>query len=139
MPDTDAPDRPLLVLIAGPYLSGTNGDPTKIAANRARLKAFFDELEPLRRQFGCSFGQLMIAWTLASGSVSVALCGARTRAQATENATAGALELPEEAVQRIDDAASHRVVLCQRDHFLDIQMGAVGVGLRGSGGFGAGR
>ena len=76
------------------------------ATNRARLKAFFDELEPLRRQFGCSFGQLMIAWTLASGSVSVALCGARTRAQATENATAGALELPEEAVQRIDDAAS---------------------------------
>ncbi len=39
MPDTDAPDRPLLVLIAGPYLSGTNGDPTKIAANRARLEA----------------------------------------------------------------------------------------------------
>ena len=39
MPDTDAPDRPLLVLIAGPYLSGTDGDPTKIAANRARLEA----------------------------------------------------------------------------------------------------
>eukprot|EP01034_Spumella_vulgaris_P026817 gene26817-33458_t len=39
MPDTDAPDRPLLVLIAGPYLSGADGDPTKIAANRARLEA----------------------------------------------------------------------------------------------------
>ncbi|RLJ40021.1 DUF4406 domain-containing protein [Acidovorax sp. 106] len=39
MPDTDAPDCPLLVLIAGPYLSGTDGDPTKIAANRARLEA----------------------------------------------------------------------------------------------------
>lgn len=81
-------------------------NPRFSAANRTRLQAFFDELEPLRRQFGCSFGQLMIAWTLASGSVSVALCGARTRAQATENATAGALDLPEEAVQRIDDAAS---------------------------------
>ena len=32
-------DLPLLVLIAGPYLSGTNGDPEKIAANRARLEA----------------------------------------------------------------------------------------------------
>ena len=32
--------RPLLVLIAGPYLSGTGGDPDKIAANRARLESF---------------------------------------------------------------------------------------------------
>jgi hypothetical protein len=31
-------DRPWLVLIAGPYLSGTNGDPEKIAANRAELE-----------------------------------------------------------------------------------------------------
>jgi len=30
--------RPLLVLIAGPYLSGTGGDAAKIAANRARLE-----------------------------------------------------------------------------------------------------
>jgi len=34
------PDAPLLVLIAGPYLSGTDGDPAKIAANRARLESF---------------------------------------------------------------------------------------------------
>ena len=32
--------KPLLVLIAGPYLSGTNGDPEKISANRARLESF---------------------------------------------------------------------------------------------------
>ena len=32
------PPRPMLVLIAGPYLSGTGGDPAKIAANRARLE-----------------------------------------------------------------------------------------------------
>ncbi|RZJ08019.1 MAG: DUF4406 domain-containing protein [Acidovorax sp.] len=37
-PSTD-PNPPLLVLIAGPYLSGTDGDPGKIAANRARLEA----------------------------------------------------------------------------------------------------
>ena len=28
------------MLIAGPYLSGTDGDPEKIAANRARLEAW---------------------------------------------------------------------------------------------------
>ncbi|WP_428000077.1 aldo/keto reductase [Acidovorax sp.] len=78
-------------------------------ANRARLKAFFDELEPVRRQLGCSFGQLMIAWTLASSNVSVALCGARVRVQAIENATAGAFDLPEEAVRRIDEAAARHL------------------------------
>lgn len=31
-------DRPWLVLIAGPYLSGTDGDPAKIAANLAELE-----------------------------------------------------------------------------------------------------
>jgi hypothetical protein len=32
--------KPLLVLIAGPFLSGTGGDPEKIAANRSRLESF---------------------------------------------------------------------------------------------------
>ncbi len=32
--------QPLLVLIAGPYMSGTQGDPARIAANRARLESF---------------------------------------------------------------------------------------------------
>jgi hypothetical protein len=31
-------DRPWLVLIAGPYMSGTDGDPARIAANRAELE-----------------------------------------------------------------------------------------------------
>ena len=31
MPDPMADDRLLLVLIAGPYLSGTDGDPVRIA------------------------------------------------------------------------------------------------------------
>lgn len=32
--------KPLLVLIAGPFLTGTDGDPAKIAANRARLESY---------------------------------------------------------------------------------------------------
>jgi hypothetical protein len=35
-----APPKPLLVLIAGPYLSGTEGDAQKIALNRERLESF---------------------------------------------------------------------------------------------------
>ncbi len=34
------PTQPLLVLICGPYLSGTDGDPARVAANRARLESF---------------------------------------------------------------------------------------------------
>lgn len=34
------PSKPLLVLIAGPYLSGTNGDPHKIARNRHNLESY---------------------------------------------------------------------------------------------------
>jgi hypothetical protein len=30
--------KPMLILIAGPYQSGTNGDPDRIAANLARLE-----------------------------------------------------------------------------------------------------
>ncbi|HEY2280575.1 MAG TPA: hypothetical protein VGI00_19635 [Streptosporangiaceae bacterium] len=32
-------DRPLLILIAGPYRSGTDDDPAQMAANLARLEA----------------------------------------------------------------------------------------------------
>lgn len=35
----DTADAPLLVLIAGPYRSGTDGDPARAAANLARLEA----------------------------------------------------------------------------------------------------
>jgi hypothetical protein len=33
-------NQPLLVLIAGPFMSGTGGDPEKIAANRTRLESY---------------------------------------------------------------------------------------------------
>lgn len=32
-------DKPMLILIAGPYRAGTNGDPQAMAANLARLEA----------------------------------------------------------------------------------------------------
>jgi hypothetical protein len=32
-------DKPMLILIAGPYRSGTNGDPQAMTANLARLEA----------------------------------------------------------------------------------------------------
>jgi len=37
--DPESRSRPLLILIAGPYMSGTGGDPARIAVNRARLES----------------------------------------------------------------------------------------------------
>jgi hypothetical protein len=37
---TPSATKPLLVLIAGPYLSGTDNDPRKIGANRERLESY---------------------------------------------------------------------------------------------------
>jgi methylglyoxal reductase len=84
-------------------------NPRFSAQNRAKLKAFFEELEPLRGQLECSFGQMMIAWTLARGSVSVALCGARVSKQAVENAAAGSVHLGGDALALIDAAAARHL------------------------------
>jgi aryl-alcohol dehydrogenase-like predicted oxidoreductase len=107
-----------LGLLAGPIDPERkfNGDdqrasnPRFSAGNRGKLKAFFEEIEPLRKQLECSFGQLMIAWTLARGSISVALCGARVSKQAIENAGAGSVHLRDDALQLIDTAASRHLL-----------------------------
>jgi aryl-alcohol dehydrogenase-like predicted oxidoreductase len=106
-----------LGLLAGPMdpTRQFNGDdqrkdnPRFSAANRAKLNAFFAEIEPARARLQCSFAQLMIAWTTGGGSVTVALCGARTARQAIENAKAGAVSLRPEDMALIDGAADRHL------------------------------
>lgn len=78
-------------------------NPRFSAANRAHLVNFFAAVEPIRAVHGCSYGQLMIAWSLSN--VDVALCGARTPAQAQDNAGAGVIELVATELQAIATAA----------------------------------
>jgi hypothetical protein len=47
LPPATPPSPPLLVLIAGPYMSGTGGDPARIAENRQRLE---DQALPIYRR-----------------------------------------------------------------------------------------
>ncbi|HUG23501.1 aldo/keto reductase [Piscinibacter sp.] len=84
-------------------------NPRFSAANRAKLKEFFAELEPMRERLGCLFSELMIAWTIAHGSVSVALCGARIVQQAIQNAAAGRVELSRADLDCIDAAANRHL------------------------------
>lgn len=78
-------------------------NPRFSAANRQLLVQFFQAIEPIRQTHGCSFGQLMIAWSLCK--VDFALCGARNPAQAVDNAGAGRLTLSASELQAIADAA----------------------------------
>jgi methylglyoxal reductase len=102
-----------LGLLAGPIdpARAFTGDdqrasnPRFSADNRALLAAFFADLEPLRAALGCSFSEMMIAWTLEHGAVSLSLCGARNRQQAIQNAAAGSVALGADALLQIDTAA----------------------------------
>jgi methylglyoxal reductase len=104
-------------LLAGPIDPGRRftgddqraADPRFSAANRALLKDFFAELEPVRQRLGCAFSELMIAWTIAHGSVEVALCGARNAQQAIQNAAAGRVDLSTADLERIDAAAKRHL------------------------------
>lgn len=58
-------DRPWLVLIAGPYLSGTDGDPARIAANLARLEA---EAWPVYQRGHLPVVGEWIAWPVVRGA-----------------------------------------------------------------------
>jgi aryl-alcohol dehydrogenase-like predicted oxidoreductase len=85
------------------------GNPRFSAANRQRLKAFFEALAPLQQRLDCSYAQLMIAWTTRNGGVSTALCGARTPTQAIQNAGAADLRLDTAALAAIDAAAARHL------------------------------
>ncbi|CAB3624978.1 aldo/keto reductase [Achromobacter pestifer] len=85
------------------------GNPRFSTANRLRLSAFFEALTPVRQRLDCSYAQLMIAWTTRAGGVSTALCGARTPAQAIQNAGAARVTLDPAALAAIDAAARHHL------------------------------
>lgn len=87
----------------GDDLRGTN--PRFSPANRRRARDFAHAMAPLAAAHGANTAQLVIAWTLAQPGITFALCGARNRAQAEENARAGTLRLSTEELAQIDAAA----------------------------------
>jgi len=67
-------------------------------ANREKIAAMLDEFRPLAAAHRIGLGPLAIAWTLAQPGCTHVLVGARTPAQARENAQAGAVRLAHEEV-----------------------------------------
>lgn len=79
--------------------------------NRARVDRLMQTIRPIASRHGATASQVVIAWTLAQPGLSFALCGARTPAQARENAAAGYLRLTptdlDDITQAIDQHLSH--------------------------------
>jgi methylglyoxal reductase len=86
---------------AGEYRSDPEWNPWFTAENRSRVLQMLASWKDLTDKYGCTLAQLAIAWSLAQGGVTVALCGARRPEQAVENASAGDLQLDAEDVARI--------------------------------------
>jgi len=62
--------------------------------NRARVNALLErEVAPIARRHKATIAQVVLAWTVAQPGVTSAIAGARTPAQALENAGAGSLVL----------------------------------------------
>ena len=70
-----------------------NHKPRFSIENRQRIKEMLDLFLPIAEKHGVSLGQLTIAWTVAQKGCTHALVGARTAAQAVENAVGGMVEL----------------------------------------------
>ena len=69
--------------------------------NRQRVLDALAQVQPIADAHGCTLAQLTIAWTVAQPGVTAAIVGARTPAQAQENAVAGDIALADDELQTI--------------------------------------
>jgi aryl-alcohol dehydrogenase-like predicted oxidoreductase len=70
--------------------------------NLIETNKFLDKIKPLAEEKGCSLSQLVIAWTLRQPGITVALVGARTEEQVSQNAGAMEVQLSEEDLALIN-------------------------------------
>ncbi len=79
-------------------------DPRFSTENRQHAANFSAALAPLADKHGASVAQLVIAWTLSQPGITFALCGARSPAQALDNAKAARLRLDAADLAHIEAA-----------------------------------
>jgi voltage-dependent potassium channel beta subunit len=71
---------------------------------RDDLLAAVQELRPIADELGITMAQMALAWVLREPGVSSAIVGASRPEQVDENVAASGIELPPEALRRIDEA-----------------------------------
>ncbi|HET9945687.1 MAG TPA: aldo/keto reductase, partial [Actinomycetes bacterium] len=62
------------------------------------------EVKPIAQELDLTMAQLAVAWVLQNDNVASAIIGASRPEQVTENVAAAGVEIPVEAMKRIDDA-----------------------------------
>lgn len=70
--------------------------------NLIKTNDFLEKIKPLARDKGCTLSQLVIAWTLYQPGITIALVGARTPEQVSQNAGAMEVQLSEEELDLIN-------------------------------------
>jgi methylglyoxal reductase len=85
----------------GEWRSNETWNPWFKLENRPRILNMLEGWKDLTAKQGCTVAQLVIAWTLAQPGVTHVLCGARTMAQAVDNAKAGSLNVPQADLDRM--------------------------------------
>lgn len=89
-------------------------NPRFSVANREKVMDFADAIRPVADKHQASIAQTVIAWTLAQPGITFALCGARNRAQALDNARAGTIRLDANDQSAIDAAISAKLTAMDR-------------------------
>ena len=84
-----------------PKGDGRADEPLYHPENRAMVLAALAQIENVASEAGCSLANLAVAWVLHQPGVTAALVGARTAAQAEENAAAMAVDLSSEVQERV--------------------------------------
>ena len=79
-------------------------NPRFLPRNVDKMNATLEKLQPMADEHHVGIGPLVIAWTFSQPGITCVLCGARDAAQATENASAGAVVLQPEEINAIQEA-----------------------------------
>jgi len=87
------------------FRSNLDWNPWFKIENRPKVLAMLSGWQDLTAKYACNLAQLVIAWTAAQPGVTHVLCGARTAAQAEQNAGAGAIQLEAAEVARMRNDA----------------------------------
>jgi aryl-alcohol dehydrogenase-like predicted oxidoreductase len=70
--------------------------------NISRVNKMLDKLKPIAEEKNATLAQLVIQWTINQHGITIALVGARTPEQSTQNASAADLKLSTEELDFID-------------------------------------
>ncbi len=98
-------------VLSGKYTRGGDNDSRRKAGNESRGRsserglAIARLVDSIADELGATSAQVAVAWLLATGYEMIPIVGARKESQIEDSLGAAELTLPEEALQRLDEAS----------------------------------